>query len=92
MSVLARKNKNQEARLDFSLDWSAWLETDTIQGATWEVDVSGLTINDETHTDTVSTIWVEGGTVGSVYILYNEITTVGGRIDGRSIQITVVGR
>lgn len=82
--------KDPSAELDYTLDWSAWLGTDTIATSTWTVP-SGLTQpKDATSTATAATVWVGGGTPGQKYTVTNRIVTAAGRADERSIQISVV--
>lgn len=83
--------KDPNAKLDYTIDWSAWLESnnDTISAATVPNPPSGLTVVDPVqHTSTLSTVWLEGGTAGSSYDVTVHITTTGGRQDDRTITIT----
>lgn len=80
--------KDPSASLDYSVDWSAWLGQDTIVTSTWTVP-TGITAQQEATTATVATIWLTGGTVGTNYLLVNRITTAGGRMDERTIKISV---
>lgn len=81
--------KDPDATLDYSLDWSEWLTTDTISTAAWVATPSGLTIASTTTTTTIATAWVSGGTHGTDYDLRCRITTAGGRIDDRTIRLQV---
>lgn len=80
--------KDPQAVLDYTLDWSLWLDGDTISTSTWALDV-GITEDSESETATTTTVWVSGGTAGTTYNAVNTITTVGLRTDQRTIQITV---
>jgi uncharacterized phage protein (predicted DNA packaging) len=64
--------------LDYQIDWSNELGSDTISTSTWTVP-SGLTQDSDTKTDTTATIWLSGGTAGAEYTLLNTIVTSGGR-------------
>ncbi len=77
-----------DAVLDYEIDWSAWLGTDTISSSTWTVP-SGLTEDSSTNTTTTATIWLSGGTEGTRYEVVNHIVTAGGREEDRTIQIVV---
>lgn len=77
-----------DAVLDYEIDWSAWLGTDTISSSTWTVP-SGLTEDSSTNTTTTATIWLSGGTAGTRYEVTNHIVTAGGREEDRTIQIVV---
>jgi hypothetical protein len=80
--------KDPQAVLDYKIDWSAWLEDDTISASEWSA-TSGITIDSDSFTDTDTTVWLSGGTVGESYDATNEITTDGGRTDDRTITIQV---
>jgi hypothetical protein len=74
--------KDPNAVLDYTLDWSDWLETDTIAASTWVVD-AGLTKDSDSFTPTTTTVWLSGGTAGRVYEALNRIVTAGGRTADR---------
>jgi len=78
--------KDPGAVLDYAIHWSAWLDTDTITDSEWTA-TEGITVDSSSFTDTVSTVWLSGGTAGESYIVTNHITTVAGRQDDRSIKI-----
>jgi hypothetical protein len=88
MGTKSQFYKDPAAILDYVVDWTAWLGTDTISQSTWTVQ-SGITQVTATNTTKLATIWVSGGAAGTTYTLTNRITTVGGRTDERSITITV---
>ena len=81
--------KDANATLDYRVDWSAWLDTDTIATVAWTVP-AGLTQTATTNTTTTATIWLAGGTVGTRYAVVCRITTAAGRIDDRTIRIDCV--
>jgi hypothetical protein len=74
--------------LDFQVDWTTWLQGDSILTSTWTV-ATGLTKDSESNTATTATIWVSGGVVGNAYKLINAITTNGGRTAGRAVFMDV---
>jgi len=78
--------KDPDAVLDYAIDWSAWLDTDTITDSDWTT-TEGITIDSDSFTDTASTVWLSGGTAGDTYSVTNHITTTAGRQDDRSIKI-----
>ena len=80
--------KDPDATLDYQIDWSSWLGSDTISTSTWTVP-SGITKDSDTASTTTTTIWVSGGTAGTSYELVNRIVTAAGRTDDRTIQINV---
>lgn len=85
-----REFEKERRVLDYTVDWTKWLDEveDTIATSTWIVP-TGLTKVTETNTTKLATVWLSGGTVGTNYTVTNRITTVGGRIDDRSITIRV---
>jgi len=83
--------KDPAAVLDYGLDWSAWLDGDTIDTSTWTI-TTGLTKDGDDHDGTTTTVWLSGGTAGTSYRATNRITTTGGRTDERTIRITVSDR
>lgn len=80
--------KDPDAVLDYQVDWSSWLDTDTISTSAWTVP-SGITKDSDTNTDTTATIWLSGGVDGADYDLINHITTANGREDDRTIKVQV---
>jgi hypothetical protein len=80
MSTEAELTKDPDAVLDYQVDWSAWLGVDTISTSTWVVP-TGITKNSDTKTTTTATIWLRGGTAGTLYLVTNRIVTAGGRTD-----------
>lgn len=90
--------KDPDDRLDYGVDWTLWLGSDTIASSEWFVtappaDATPLAIetnppasNDEKTTK----VWVRGGTAGVGYGLTNRIETAGGRQKDRSLQVVVV--
>ncbi|USC17024.1 hypothetical protein [Rhodococcus sp. 11-3] len=84
--------KDPEAVLDYHFDWSAWLsDGETISSSTFE-STAGITIDSNTTTATVATVWLSGGIRGRLYEITNHIVTNQGREDDRSITIRVKDR
>lgn len=80
--------KNAGATLDYKIDWSQWLTSETISTSDFVAE-SGITITNETNTTTTATVWLSGGTVGESYIIVNTITTSAGRTETQEIEIRV---
>jgi len=78
--------KDPDAVLDYQVDWSDWLDSDTISTSTWTVP-SGLAEDSASNTTTTATVWLSGGTAGTSYTVVNHIVTAEGREDDRSIII-----
>lgn len=77
--------------MDYSLDWSNYLGSDTIASGSATVG-AGITKDSETHSGTTSTIWLSGGTNGVAYSVAVTITTVAGRTWKRTFTVTVGAR
>ena len=89
--------KDYQAVLDYSIDWTAWLAAntppDSILTATWTVDsTSGIAINTSGFSGGIATVWLRGGTVGSVGEATCKITTTAGRTDERSFFLNIKAR
>lgn len=88
--------KTPEALLDFSFDWSQWLDTastEVISTSSWTVP-SGITqYGGATKTNTTTTVWLQGGSTGKSYVVKNIITTSdansSSRTDSRTFKIKV---
>jgi hypothetical protein len=91
-STLGRSLHDPQAVLDYQIDWSAWLGTDTISTSTWTVPTGLTQPSASSHSDTTATVWLAGGTEGNSYTVTNHILTASGRQDDRSITITVAQR
>lgn len=89
MALLYIAPKDPDEVLDYQVDWSARLGTDTISTSTFSlVSASGLTIDSESNTDTVSTVWLSAGTIGTAEILCR-ITTAGGRTMDQTVKLKI---
>lgn len=85
-----------QAKLDYNIDWSRWLEgTDTISASTWTIP-TGLTQASPAPSISVdgktTTVWISGGTAGAIYTVTNHVTTAAGREDDRSFALRVADR
>lgn len=91
-------NKDEDAVLTYSLDWSDWLpsgSTITANSFTVETlagDTDALTKVAQSNTDTVTTVKLSGGTAGKIYKVYNTITITGSLIERRYFRIKVQAR
>ena len=84
--------KDPDSVLDYKIDWTDWLDTDTIATSSWVTDDAGITIDSDSETTTETTVWLSSGVAGSSYILTNTITTAVPRTAERSITIYVLER
>ncbi len=80
--------KDPDATLDYRMDWSAWLGTDTIASALWTIP-TGITSALQTNTTTTATVRLSGGTASSMYTVTCTILTVSGQQDQRSIVLVL---
>lgn len=86
--------KDPAATLDYSVDWTEFLDTgEAISASTWTVP-DGITQVTTSFTDTKGIIWLSGGTLGKSYEIVNRITTDNNpaRIDERTIVILMVNK
>uniref|UniRef100_A0A6M3IPQ6 Putative tail protein n=1 Tax=viral metagenome TaxID=1070528 RepID=A0A6M3IPQ6_9ZZZZ len=89
--------KDPGEKLDYAFDWDddtqgPYLESgETISASAWVVP-SGITEVSASYTDTITKIWLSGGTEGTSYELENTITTSEGRIVVRSFIVVVEER
>lgn len=82
-------HKDPNATLDYSINWEDWLAGDTITTSNWTT-TAGITIESDSNTATLASVWLSGGTARDNYTITNAITTAGGRVDDRSISIKCV--
>jgi hypothetical protein len=80
--------KDPQAILDYSVDWTNWLDSDTISAVAWVVP-AGIINPAISNTTKTATIWLSSGTVGNSYDIICRITTTGGRTDERTITVSV---
>ena len=64
-------------KLDFSVDWSDWLDSGILISGTpvWTIFPTGPTLSDQSNTNTQATIFVSDTTLGVVYQLTCKIVT-----------------
>ena len=85
--------KSENEKLDYKVDWSLWLGADQVDESEWTVP-AGLTQESHTFSAKETTVWISGGTLGTVYTLVNKITTLSNppRIAERTIKINLTQR
>jgi hypothetical protein len=78
-------------KLDFGIDYTDFLGTDTIATSSWSVG-TGITQSTPapSNTSTAVTIWLSGGTADTEYAVTNTMVSAGGRTAVRTIRIKVV--
>jgi hypothetical protein len=95
MAHLTWPVKDPDEFLDYTIDWSARLLTDTIVNSEWFVptDFFGLSPDlelvgsDDTFGTQTTTIWFAGGVSGHKYDILNRITTAAGRIMDQTVKL-----
>lgn len=84
--------KDPAAVLDYSMDWTNWLESDElVVDSTW-LTPAGISAPNDSNTTKICTVWLAGGVVGREYNITNLISTTHGRQDERSFRIRVKNR
>lgn len=83
-------DKDPNAVLDYAPDFTDWLDliTDTIASHT-ATAAGGVVVDSSSVVGKTVVVWVSGGTVGTPASVTVRITTVGGRIDDRTIYFRI---
>lgn len=88
--------KDPDAVVDYLIDWGAeYLGDDLLAESEWTVDPDepdGVAVTGSNFDASTSTVNASGGVPGRIYRLVNQVTTVLGRIDSRSIVVRVEKR
>jgi hypothetical protein len=85
--------KDPDAVLDYALDWTDWLgATDILIDAAWDITNGAAVESSLIHNNKVAVVWISGGDVGTQCALRCRITTVGGRIDDRTVFLKIKER
>src|SRR3990172_6219635 len=69
--------KDPDSKLNYTLDWTEWLDGLSIAGSTWAraTGSTGITLVVNSNTTKKTTVVVSGGTAGATYKVINRITT-----------------
>lgn len=88
------KTKVAAARLDYAMNWSAWLDGDTLSAVAWTVSDAALIVGSGTYdpvfTSTLATVWLLAGVAGGEYEVTCSITTAAGRINSAAFTLVVI--
>lgn len=88
--------KDPNAVLDYGFNWrpdtKPWLEADETIASYIVTPDTGITVDSDSESNGVVTVWLSGGTAGENYKVACKITTSAGRTDERTIWIKVVNR
>lgn len=74
-------------RLDYTIDWTAFLDGDTIESSAWSCD--DATTEEPTNDETTTTVWVKNAAVDQDIRVTNRITTANGRVKEASLVLRV---
>ena len=79
---------------DYQVNWSGWLNGDTISASTWIVPSEFSQPQTATNTATTTTVWLKAdtGRRGRKYEIENRITTAAGRKQSRTFRVLVADR
>jgi hypothetical protein len=84
--------KDPDEAEKFTIDWTNWLQGDTISSTDWyssESTSTGLTLI-ETNTTTSASAVISGGYHGGKYVLSNRIVTAAGLTKEKKLIIQVI--
>lgn len=88
MSQVRTYTKSPSAVLDYQVDWTSWLASDTLLSVCWVVP-SGLTQVSTASTTACASIFLSGGSASRLYAVTNKIATAGSRTNDRTFFIQV---
>ena len=91
MSFAASFVKDPGATLDYTWDWSSWLSGGDVLSSVSFL-APGLSVVSFSNTGSSATVFLSGGTSGVSYPVSCQVTTVGGRVDERTVLVQVQGR
>jgi hypothetical protein len=87
--------KDPQARVDYAIDWAAYLDGQTIVDSLWAiapVETGGVAIEDESFEPARTAARLTGGITGHCYNVSNQVTFSDGTTDERSIALRVEER
>lgn len=86
--------KDPDATLDYTFDWSNWLEDGEAIASRNVTVENGITLDSSDFASPHITVWLSGGTAGETYDVTCEITTdnLKPRTDQRTMKIEVKER
>jgi hypothetical protein len=90
--MLAWPSKDPDELLDYEIDWSARLVTDTIVASVFTIPTGTVVNVSQSLSATTTTIWLSGGADGETCEVLNQITTAGGRIMDQTVRLRIRSR
>ena len=87
--MIATQVKDPDETLDTGIDWAARLGAgETITASTW-TPATGITVDQSSFTDQITSARLSGGTAGTRYAVTNAVTTSLGRVYNETLDIEV---
>lgn len=92
---LGTAEKDPNATLRYTIDWTDYLVDDTILSSEWTVTPEGVTASDPMVDEVgkVTSVWLSGGVLNRKYTITNRIKTVKGathdETDERSFTLVI---
>ncbi|WP_395613049.1 hypothetical protein [Allosphingosinicella sp.] len=87
--------KDPQARVDYAIDWSIYLDGQTIEASTWFVvpeEEDGVVAEEASFEPARTAARLAGGVTGHSYAVANQVTLSDGSTDIRSITLRVEAR
>lgn len=87
--------KDPQSRVNYAIDWSGYLDGQTIAASEWRVDPEeegGIAVEEASFDLNRSAARLAGGRVGRLYRIANRVTLSDGAVDERSIALRVEDR
>jgi predicted component of type VI protein secretion system len=87
--MLKWDDKDPNEILDYELDWSARLGTDTIATSVWSVTTGSVVIGVTSFSTTQTKVWLSAGAEDEICELLNRVTTSQGRTMDQSVRLRI---
>jgi len=87
--------KDPDGRVDYAIDWTAYLSGQTIVASEWTVapdEEGGIAVAESSFETLRTAARLTGGVIGHAYTISNLVTLSDGGIDARSITLRVEER
>jgi hypothetical protein len=87
--------KDPQSRVDYAIDWAAYLDGQTIVASLWSVapvELGGIEVDEDSFAPDRTAARLTGGVVGNCYSVSNQVTLSDGTSDARSIALRVEDR
>lgn len=84
--------KDPQSRVDYAIDWAAYLDGQTIVSSLWSVvpvELGGIAVDEDSVLPGRTAARLTGGILGHCYSVSNQVTLSDGTSDARSIALRV---